>query len=254
MVGALLVPPTRDDCAAGVIFFNNAGYLNMCGHGTIGVAVTLAYLGRVTPGELRLETPAGVVRVELSTPNEATVENVASYRHRHEVTVPVPGLGEVCGDIAWGGNWFFLVSRAPCEISLANEPELTRAASAIRNALEDGGITGAENAPIDHIEFFGPPVAPDAHSRNFVLCPGSAYDRSPCGTGTSAKLACLAESGTLAPGDPWVQESIIGSRFSARYRRNENGEVIPSFTGRAYISAETRLVHQPDDPFAFGIA
>ena len=254
MVGALLCAPTDDDCATGVIFFNNAGYLGMCGHGAIGVAVTLAYLGRVKPGNLRIETPVGVVAVTLTAANEATVENVSSYCYRRDVALEVPGLGEVCGDIAWGGNWFFLVDRAPCKLEFENEPDLTRAALRVKAALNEAGITGADGAEIDHIEFFGPPASSDAHSRNFVLCPGNAYDRSPCGTGTSAKLACLAERGELAPGQRWVQESFIGSRFVASYRRSEAGEIVPSISGRAYICGEGLLVRQAGDPFASGIA
>jgi len=254
MVGALLCTPTFDDCATGVIFFNNAGYLGMCGHGTIGVAVTLAYLGRVKPGDIRIETPVGVIRVSLTAANEATIENVSSYCYRRDVVLDVPGSGEVCGDIAWGGNWFFLVDQAPCELILENEPTLTRAALRIKHALQAEGITGMGGAEIDHIEFFGPPASDDAHSRNFVLCPGNAYDRSPCGTGTSAKLACLAERGKLAPGERWVQESVIGSRFVASYRRSEAGEIVPSISGRAYICGESLLVRQAGDPFANGIA
>ena len=254
MVGALLCAPSHDDCATGVVFFNNAGYLGMCGHGAMGVAVTLAYLGRVKPGNIRIETPVGVVGVTLTGANRATVENVSSYCYRRDVVVDVPGLGEVCGDIAWGGNWFFLVDQAPSELTLENEPALTRAALRVKDALRAEGITGEGNAEIDHIEFFGPPAAGDAHSRNFVLCPGNAYDRSPCGTGTSAKLACLAERGELAPGERWVQESVIGSRFVASYRRSAEGEIIPSISGRAYVCAESILVRQAGDPFANGIS
>ena len=253
LVGALLVEPTRDDCAAGVLFFNNTGYLGMCGHGSIGVAVTLAYLGRIGSGVTKLETPVGVVAVDLIDENTVTVENVASYRHRKDVTVNVPGVGQVCGDIAWGGNWFFLIKEAPCPIDLEHERALTDAALAVQSALRDQGITGRNGGEIDHIEFFSPPHASDADSRNFVLCPGGAYDRSPCGTGTSAKLACLADDGLLAPGTDWTQESVIGSRFTARYRLGNDGQIVPSITGRAFICAETTLVTQDGDPFANGI-
>lgn len=253
MVGALLCSPTRDDCDAGVIFFNNSGYLGMCGHGAIGVAATLAYLKRVKLGELRLETPVGVVNVTLNSDNDATVENVPSYCFKRGVKLSVTGLGDVVGDIAWGGNWFFLVDGSPCAICLENEPELTRAARNVSVALKEQGITGAEGAEIDHIEFFGPPLSAQANSRNFVLCPGNAYDRSPCGTGTSAKLACLAGSGALAPGEEWIQESVLGSRFVASYREAEPGKIIPSITGRAYICGETQVICQPSDPFANGI-
>ena len=254
LVGALLCEPTRDDCVAGVLFFNNTGYLNMCGHGSIGVAVTLAYLGRLGPGLSQFETPVGVVGVEMLDENTVTIENVPSYRHRKNVTVDVPGLGKVTGDIAWGGNWFFLVKDAPCPVDLEHERELTGAALKVQAALRNQGITGEAGGDIDHIEFFAAPRGPDADSRNFVLCPGGAYDRSPCGTGTSAKLACLADDGILAPGSEWVQESVIGSRFAARYRPGDDGKVIPSITGRSFICAETTLVCQPGDPFAKGIS
>ena len=253
LVGAMLVEPSRADCAAGVLFFNNTGYLGMCGHGSIGVAVTLAYLGRIKRGITKLETPVGVVAVELIDDNTVTVENVPSYRHAQDVNVDVPGLGSVTGDIAWGGNWFFLVKNAPCPLDLAHERELTGAALSIQHALREQGITGRDGGEIDHVEFFSPPASTDADSRNFVLCPGGAYDRSPCGTGTSAKLACLAADGALPPGTDWIQESVIGSRFSARYRVNSDGEIIPSITGRAFICAESTLIRQTGDPFANGI-
>jgi 4-hydroxyproline epimerase len=254
IVGALLCEPTQDDCAAGVLFFNNRGYLGMCGHGSIGVAVTLAYLGKIGLGESKLETPVGVVSVNLIDENTVTVENVSSYRYRRDVTVDVPELGIVTGDIAWGGNWFFLCKESPFPINLDNERALTDAALKVQNALWNKGIKGRDDGEIDHIEFFADAEASDANSRNFVLCPGGAYDRSPCGTGTSAKLACLADDGVLAPGTDWVQESVIGSRFVARYALNENGEVIPSITGRAFICADATLIQQGDDPFRNGIS
>jgi 4-hydroxyproline epimerase len=254
IVGALLCEPTQDDCAAGVLFFNNRGYLGMCGHGSIGVAVTLAYLGKIGLGESKLETPVGVISVNLVDENTVTVENVSSYRYRRDVMVDVPKLGMVTGDIAWGGNWFFLCKESPFPINLDNERALTDAALKVQNALWSQGITGRDDGEIDHIEFFTDAEAGDADSRNFVLCPGGAYDRSPCGTGTSAKLACLADDGVLAPGTDWIQESIIGSRFVARYALNENGEIIPRITGRAFICADSTLIQQGDDPFRNGIS
>jgi 4-hydroxyproline epimerase len=254
IVGALLCAPASADCAAGVLFFNNRGYLGMCGHGSIGVAVTLAWMDRIGTGVSLLETPVGVVSVNVLDANTVAVENVPSYRFRKDVTVDVPGLGAVTGDIAWGGNWFFLVKEAPCPVDLDHERELTSAALKVQAALGAQGITGEAGGEIDHIEFFAPPRGPGADSRNFVLCPGGAYDRSPCGTGTSAKLACLADDGLLAPGADWVQESVIGSRFTASYRNGEQGRIVPSITGRAFICAETTLVQQPGDPFAEGIA
>jgi 4-hydroxyproline epimerase len=260
LVGALLCEPVDPVCAAGVIFFNNVGFLNMCGHGTIGVAVTLAHLGRIRPGRHRLETPVGVVAFEYQGGNTVTIENVPSYRHAARVTVPVTGHGPVTGDIAWGGNWFFLVGEHSQELELANVERLTDFTWRIRQALEANGITGANGGLIDHIELFGPPRHPAAHSRNFVLCPGKAYDRSPCGTGTSAKLACLFADGKLKEGEVWRQESIVGSVFEGTVRLAVAGsgdrattQVIPRVTGSAYVCAEATLLLDPNDPFRMGI-
>ena len=253
LVGALLCESDDPSCEAGVIFFNNVGYLGMCGHGAIGVAVSLAHLGRIDLGTHRLETPVGIVSVELKSQNEVTIENVPSYRFREAVTVEVPGEGMVTGDISWGGNWFFLISESPCDLSLCNAKKLTISSQRIKQALKDQGITGEDGGEIDHIEFFSAGKAADANSRNFVLCPGNAYDRSPCGTGTSAKLACLAASNKLAPGVEWVQESIVGSRFEGSYRWAENGQVIPRIRGRAYVYSEAQLLRHENDPFRDGI-
>ncbi len=252
VVGALLCKPVDPTCAAGLIFFNNAGYLGMCGHGTIGAAVTLAHMGKLAPGHHKFETPVGVVGVELLDANTAKIENVESFLHLKNVEINVEGHGKVSGDVAWGGNWFFLCKKRPHELLVANISKLTAYAEAISSALRAAGITGKDGADIDHIELFGPPVASDAQSRNFVLCPGGAYDRSPCGTGTSAKLACLAASGELKPGEIWIQESITGSRFEASYRTSENGGIVPSITGRAFVTAEATLLRDPKD-FLLGI-
>ena len=253
LVGGLLCEPVDPDCVAGVIFFNNATMLGMCGHGTIGLAVTLAHLGRIGPGRHRVETPVGIVAFELLDRNTVRIQNVPSYRYRKAVVVDVPGLGPVTGDIAWGGNWFFLTEQAPCPVNTAHLGALTGAAQAIQDALNAAGITGAEGAAVDHIEIFAAPGAPDAHSRSYVLCSGGAYDRSPCGTGTSAKLACLAADGKLAPGQRWVQESVIGSRFEASYQPASGGGIIASITGRAFITGEAVLMADPADPFRNGI-
>lgn len=254
VVGALLCEPVDKRCAAGVIFFNNRGYLNMCGHGTIGLAVTLARLGRIEPGRHRIETPVGVVEVDLINENEAAVENVPSYRYRAEVAVDVPELGTVTGDIAWGGNWFFLVGHSPYPLELRYADDLTRAAGKVMDALRAQGITGDDGQEIDHIEFFGPAVSESARSRNYVYCPGGAYDRSPCGTGTSAKVACLAADGRLSPGEEWVQESIIGSSFRASFRMGESGRIIPTICGRAFVCGEGTLIRHKEDPYRNGIA
>lgn len=252
MVGALLCSPYTPGCTAGVIFFNNVGYLGMCGHATIGLVVTLAYLGRIGYGQHRIETPVGVVRATLREDSNVTVENVPSYRYRKAVPIVVPGFGPVTGDIAWGGNWFFLVEDCPIQLSFDNVDALTGYAWAIRKALESCGITGAGGHEIDHIEISAPPFTPGNDSRNFVLCPGKAYDRSPCGTGTSARLACLAEDGKLAEGQTWRQEGILGTVFEGAYRWRGK-QVIPSITGSAYVTAESRLLMSPDDPFRYGI-
>jgi 4-hydroxyproline epimerase len=257
LVGALLCEPTDPSCVAGVIFFNNVGYLNMCGHGTIGVAVTLGHLGRIQAGRHRLETPVGVVTFEYDGRNIVTLENVPSYRFRKDVAVPVDGLDAVTGDIAWGGNWFFLVKQHSEKLELTNVERLTDVTWRIRQALAKHGVTGANGAEIDHVELFSaPPYEGGAggviHSRNFVMCPGKAYDRSPCGTGTSAKLACLYADGKLKEGETWRQESIIGSVFEGSVRI-VNGQIIPRITGSAYIQAEAVLLLDPDDPFRAGI-
>lgn len=252
MVGAVLQPPVSPQAVAGVVFFNNAGYLGMCGHGTIGVVATLAYLGRIVPGVHRLETPVGDVEVQLDASGAVSVENVRSFRRKKAVSLDVPGVGTIVGDVAWGGNWFFLTSTER-RLQLADAAELSTLTLRIRQALEVQGITGDEGALIDHIELMGPPRDPaQADGRNFVMCPGGQYDRSPCGTGTSAKLACLAADGKLAAGQIWRQESIVGTVFTGQYRQVEGG-IIPTITGRAFVNGDLRLVALPDDPFRFGI-
>lgn len=251
VVGALLCAPSDPSCAAGVIFFNNVGYLGMCGHGTIGLVATLAYMGRIEPGEHQIETPVGVVTARLHDDGRVAVRNVPSYRHAHAVRVDVEGHGLLHGDVAWGGNWFFLIEDHGQEVELERVEQLTDFTWRVREALERAGITGADGAPIDHIELFVPGTS-GADSRNFVLCPGKAYDRSPCGTGTSAKLACLAADGKLKPGEVWVQESIIGSRFEASYS-TDGTRVSPSLTSSAFVTLEGRLILQERDPFRWGI-
>jgi 4-hydroxyproline epimerase len=250
VVGALLCEPSAAGCAAGVLFFNNVGYLGMCGHGTIGLLATLAYLGRVQPGLHRIETPVGVVAARLHDDHRVTVRNVPSYRTRKGVTVEVEGYGRMTGDVAWGGNWFFLVEDHGQELTLANLERLTDVAWKIRQALARQGITGDNGQEIDHVELFNASTVAD--SRNFVLCPGKAYDRSPCGTGTSAKLACLVADGKLRPGQTWRQESIVGSVFEAS-AEVAGDAVVPSITGSAYVTAEATLILDDRDPFCWGI-
>lgn len=250
MVGALLCPPNDSTCATGVIFFNNVGYLGMCGHGTIGVVATLAHLKRLSPGEHKIETNVGIVTATLHDDGSVSVANVPSFRKAKAVPIDVEGVGVVTGDIAWGGNWFYLVDRFPEPLRLSNVERLTDIAWRIRSAINAQGYP-----EIDHVELFGPPTLPGAHSKNFVLCPGKAYDRSPCGTGTSAKLACLAADGKLREDDRWIQESIIGSTFAGTFRwlDRDAGQIIPTITGTASMTAETTLILQEDDPYRWGI-
>jgi len=252
MVGALLCEPEDPSCCAGVIFFNNVGYLGMCGHGTIGLMVTLAYLGKIAPGQHRVETPVGVVTAHLHSDGQVTVDNVPSYRTASQVEVDVPGYMRVRGDVAWGGNWFYLVEQHSMELELKNVERLTNFTWATRQALGAQGITGQDGHEIDHIELFGPSRLPGVNSKNFVLCPGKAYDRSPCGTGTSAKMACLYADGKLREGEVWKQESIVGSVFEGRVRVKD-GRVYPSILGSAFVNAEADLILEERDPFQMGI-
>ena len=246
-VGALLVEPQDKSCVAGMIFFNNVGVLNMCGHGTIGLVVTLAHLGRIKPGAHKIETPVGVITATLHDNGEVSFTNVPSYRKAKAVTVDVPGVGKITGDVAWGGNWFFLVEQHGEPLTLANVERLTDLSWRIRQAINAQGFP-----EVDHVELIGPPQSPGAKSRNFVLCPGKAYDRSPCGTGTSAKLACLFADGKLKEGETWRQESIVGSYFDGSVGV-ENGEVRPTIRGSAFVNADSTLILNDADPFCWGI-
>ncbi len=252
MVGALLVEPTDVRCVTGVIYFDVDAVLGMCGHGTIGLVVTLAHAGHIGPGTHYIETPVGVVEVALAEDRHTvTVTNVESYRSQAKVAVDVAGLGTVSGDVAFGGNWFFLVDPSPVPVQASHIASLTQATIAVREALVEQGIAGENAGVIDHIIFYGP--SPSAHSKNFVLCPDNAYDRSPCGTGSSARLACLAAEGLLAPGQEIVLESVIGSTYRCSYRLGEQGRVVPSITGQAYVMAQSHLVFAEQDPFRAGI-
>jgi proline racemase len=250
LVGALLVEPHRADCQFGVIFFNNVGYLGMCGHGTMGLIASLAHSGGLAPGAVKIDTPVGPIEATLKPDGEISVSNVPSYRSAHRVAVSVPGVGRVVGDVAWGGNWFFLISEHDQIIDLEHVEALTDFCRRVRAAVN------AQGQPrVDHVELFAASSLPGSHSRNFVLCPGNAYDRSPCGTGTSAKLACLAADGKLAEGEPWVQESLIGSTFVGRYRwlDRAKGEIMPTLSGTAHVTGESVLRLDPKDPFCWGI-
>lgn len=250
LVGGLLLPPEHPDSIAGVIFFNTVGTLGMCGHGSIGVVRSLHHLGRIEPGTHWLDTPVGRVRTVLHADGRVSIRNVPSYRHAHAVEIEVPGYGRVRGDIAWGGNWFFITPDSPCALEPGRWRELTGFTVAVRTALEIAGITGANGEEIDHIEINR--ASPTADARNFVLCPGLAWDRSPCGTGTSAKLACLAADGVLAAGSTWRQESLIGSVFEASWEADAQDRIRPTIIGTAHVTAQGDLLLAPDDPFVHG--
>jgi len=252
MVGAILCEPVDPANAAGVIFFNNVGFLNMCGHGTIGVAVTLYHLGKIGLGKHKLETPVGLVEIDVIEPNLVSIENVASYRLHKDLAVEVAGFGRVTGDVAWGGNWFFLIKDHQQKISVKRSEKLIDFCWQVREALACQGVSGDNGAEIDHIELFAEPADKAiADSQNFVLCPGREYDRSPCGTGTSAKLACLYSDGKIHPGAVWRQQSIIGSLFEASVEIRED-QIIPSIRGTAYINMRAEIIFNSQDPFQFG--
>ncbi|HLQ09828.1 MAG TPA: proline racemase family protein [Steroidobacteraceae bacterium] len=250
LVGALLCKPHRSDCNWGVIFFNNVGYLGMCGHGTLGLIASLAHAGRCAAGSFRIDTPVGVVNAQLHPDGRIDLQNVTSYRKARQIAVAVAGVGSIRGDVAWGGNWFFLADGHDLEIKPQNLEALTEYAWRVRQAVNAQGYP-----EVDHVELFAPSTRSGIHSRNFVLCPGRAYDRSPCGTGTSAKLACLAADQGLREGEPWIQESLIGSTFSARYQwhARDKGEITPIITGTAHVTGEARLRLDPADPYCWGI-
>lgn len=254
IVGAYLCEPNDESCLAGVVFFNNAGYLNGCLHGTMGVIETLAHLGKIEEGSHRLETPVGVITAELSSDGRVTVRNVPSYRYLEKVAVEVPGFGEVIGDVAWGGNWFFLIEGQGPPVAFEEKDALTDFTWAVRQALDASSLRGEEGGLIDHVEVFGKPTnGVAADSQNFVMCPGKAYDRSPCGTGTSAKLACLAAEGKLAEGESFRQAGILGTSFEGRYQRLDAHRITPIVTGQAFVTAECELILRDDDPYRYGV-
>jgi 4-hydroxyproline epimerase len=253
IVGALLTPPVNEGSAAGVVFFNNGTYLGMCGHGLIGVVRTLEFLGRLSPGVAHFDTPVGTVRAELAADGTVTIDNVAAFVHARDVAVDVSGYGRVVGDVAWGGNWFFIThsDRVPVEMGRVNE--LRQFTQAIQDAIRAAGITGGDGGDIDHIEISAAPLRTDADCRNYVLCSGGEYDRSPCGTGTSAKMAALHARGELALGDHWRQEGIAGGLFTGWLTAGAGGTLLPHIRGTAFVTGEATLHFDSRDPFRLGI-
>jgi proline racemase len=250
IVGALLTPPVTPGAQAGIVFFNNETYLGMCGHGLIGVVRTLQHLGRLSPGVARFDTPVGAVSADLNDDGSVTIENVASKAHALDVAIDVPGCGRVVGDVAYGGNWFF-ITHVPAKLDTSNVDELLRLTRAMQGAIDAQRPAGG--VPIDHIELSGPPHDSESDARNFVLCSGGEYDRSPCGTGTSAVMAARHQRGSLAFEQQWRQESITGGRFTGWLTPGKDGELIPHIRGRAFITGDSTLRFDPADPFQFGI-
>lgn len=253
LVGAVLCKPNDPTCTTGVIFFDNVRYLDMCGHAMIGVAVTLEYLGHIKSGPHRIETPVGVVTAELHPIGDISIRNVPSYRYKKDVVIDLNGAGRVTGDIAWGGSWFFLVNDHREELNPTRVGRLTEVARTIRRALAREGITGENGEEIDNVALFGAPHRNDANSKNFVLRSGKSYGRSPCGTATSAKLACLFEDGAIVEGQIWRQESIVGTIFDGAVKVIE-GKIVPTIRSTAYVTAESMLIVDERDPFCWGLS
>lgn len=252
IVGALLTPPVNPGSLTGVIYFNDVGFLGMCGHATIGLVETLRFLGRLNSDEVSIDTPVGTVSAKVGPDNSVTIRNISPRVHIKDLSLNVHGLGKVTGDVAYGGNWFYLVNSFSPEISLNKIDELMATCKSIRNALKENGICGDDDHLIDHVELFSKPTQKDAHSKNFVLCPGNAYDRSPCGTGTSAKMASLYEKGLLGIGEKWFQEGVCGSVFNCSLEM-ENGSLVPVISSKAYVTSRSTLFLNEEDPFCWGI-
>ncbi|MGI9177053.1 MAG: proline racemase family protein, partial [Pirellulales bacterium] len=252
MVGVVLVPPHDPACRLGAFYFNRVGYLDMCGHATIGLAVTLGSLGRIEPGSFRLETPAGSVGVTWHGGIDASFECVPPRRIHRGLAVDCGSGQTVTGDVATSGLWFYLCRDHGIAVTPAEIPRLTDLAWTIRRGLEARGITGDGGEIIDHIVLLGPPSTSGNDGKAFVLCPDGAFDRSPCGTGTSALVGCLHEDGLLAEGRTWRQESVLGGIYEARVRRE--GEIlVPTVRGQAWITAESELRFAIDDPYRTGL-
>lgn len=251
-VGAALVPAQNPKNLCGVVYFNTRATLGMCGHGTIGLVETLRHLGRYQSGSATIETPAGEVQIEGHEDGSVELRNVAAYVYRENVSVNVPTIGVVTGDIAWGGNWFFLVTSETPDVKYENREVLLDFTRKTMQALFDQGIRGKDSGEIDHVEVFGPSTLVNGDSKNFVLCPSGDYDRSPCGTGTSAKLAWLYSKGKLREGELWVQESITGSAFVGSVEIFD-GQIRPRIRGAASIMGEGTLYFKEDDLFRWGI-
>lgn len=246
LVGAALVPASVPEADIGVIFFNNVGLLGMCGHGTIGVIASLPDL----PSTVHIETPVGLVVANRNEDNSVSITNVRSYVVAETVSVDVPDYGVVEGAVAYGGNTFLLVTNHPWRnrISISDVRAMTHYCEAVLSSAR------AVDPTIDHVELFAPSQYAENDSRNFVLCPGGQYDRSPCGTGTSAKLAWLYANAKLKANELYRQESVTGSVFTGKVEEHPDGGVVPTITGTAFVTARGELVIDPADALGWGIS
>ena len=253
VVGAMLCEPVNPNNAAGLLFFNNAGYLGMCGHGSMGFLVTLFHIGRIGLGQHSIETPVGEITATLEDANTVVINNVPSYRKTKNMTVEVEGYGVFTGDLAWGGNWFFICGDHGLDLSYSKIDELSEYSNAIMAQIVKDNILPEDQLEMLHVEFYVASEKEGVDVKSFVMCPGNQYDRSPCGTGTSAKMSCLVADGKLAEGDTWRQESVIGSVFEGSVTL-KNDEILPHIKGQAHVCAENTLLLDSEDPFVWGIS
>lgn len=269
MSGAILYPPTRPDCDIAFLFIETSGCLPMCGHGAIGTVTMALERGLVTPqepGVLRIDTPAGLVEARFveNGPyvDSVRITNVPSYLHARQITAEVEGLGEIVADVAYGGNFYAIVEPQKHFPGLEHvQPsDILRWSPKVRAAFRERyDFVHPENPAIrglSHVMWTGAPTKPEAHARNAVFYGDKAIDRSPCGTGTSARMAQWAALGRLKPGDDFVHESIIGTLFRGRVERTAtlgtHDAIVPSIEGWARMTGLNTIFIDDRDPLAHG--
>ncbi len=269
MSGSILYPPTRPDCDIAILFIETSGCLPMCGHGTIGTVTMAIENGLVTPktpGVLKLDTPAGVVTAEYEQDGahvqSVRITNIASFLHAEGLAIDCPGLGRLSVDVAYGGNFYAIVDAQPGYRDMADfsAGQLVELSPRLRRALNERYDFVHPERPeirgLSHILWTGAPTRPEAHARNAVFYGDKAIDRSPCGTGTSARMAQWAAKGRLKPGDAFVHESIIGSLFRGRVEVathvGDKPAIIPSISGWARMTGYNTIFIDDRDPYAHG--
>lgn len=269
MSGSILYPPTRPDCDVAILFIETSGCLPMCGHGTIGTVTVMIEHGLVrpkVPGLLKLDTPAGLVEARYEMQGDKVthvrIRNVASYLHATDLSVEVPGLGELRFDVAYGGNFYAIVEPQPTfrDMEDLSTGDIQRLSPLIRRLVnEKYEIVHRDNPAIkglSHVQWTGKPRHPQAHARNAVFYGDRGIDRSPCGTGTSARMAQLAARGDLKEGQDFVHESIIGSLFHGRVEAltTVGGApgIIPSIQGEAWVTGLNTIFLYDEEPYTKG--